>query len=179
MYVYGTAVAVVFKAPDLIEQLIAREYLVRIGREVIQQLQLLGRCVDLLAVDDQLIVGQVDHELVPADFLDGFFIGIAHSAQDGTDTRDDLLGFKGLDHIVVRSQLQTEDLVKYLALGGEHNDGAVGGLADLPAYLPAVHLGQHDVEQHQRRLFTLKELQRLLAVVGDRGVVALFLDVQA
>ena len=114
---------------------------------MIQQLQLLGRGVDLLAVDDEFIVGEVDGELVPLDFLDGVRIRDAGAAQDRADARDDFFRLEGLDHIVVGAQLQTEDLVEDLALGGDHDDGTVGGLADLAAYLPAVHLGQHDVQQ--------------------------------
>ena len=74
MYVYGTAVAEVVKAPYLVQQLVAGKDLVGVGGEVVEQLELLGRGVDLLAVYDQLVVRQVDRQLVPADFLDGFFV---------------------------------------------------------------------------------------------------------
>ena len=50
MHVHGTAVAEVVKAPDLVQQLITGIDPVGRGSQVVQQLHLLGRGIDLLAV---------------------------------------------------------------------------------------------------------------------------------
>ena len=43
----------------------------------------------------------------------------------------------------LRAELEAEHLVEHLALGGEHDDGALGFFADFAADLPAVELRHH------------------------------------
>ena len=60
---------------------------------------------------------------------------------------------EGLGHIVVRPQLQAQDLVGLLLPGGKHQDGdRRAGLPKLPAHIKAVHLRQHQVQQDQVRI---------------------------
>ena len=82
------------------------------------------------------------------------------------DARDELLRLKGLCDIVVRSHLKARDLVGRLALGGEHHDRRIGEGADLPAHLPAVLDGKHDIEQNDVRLKAPGELDAPAAVRG-------------
>ena len=103
---------------------------------------------------------------------------LAAAAQHRPNAGDDLLGLKGLDHIVVGPQLQAQHLVEHLALGGEHDDGAGGLFPDLPAHLPAVQAGQHDVQQQQVRAEGVEHFQGRLAVIGDGRLIALFFDVK-
>ena len=93
--------------------------------------------------------------------------------------RKQLLDLEGLDDVVVRAHLQTGDLVLGLALGGEHDDGHFHGLAQLAADLPAVHHGQHDIEQHKVGLDLLGHLDGLAAVGRVRHLEAILLQVQA
>ena len=106
-------------------------------------------------------------------------LGDLAAAQHGVDAREQLLHFKGLDNIVVRAHLQAVDAVVDLALGGEHDDRALGRLADLGAHAPAVEHGEHHVEQHEVGLFFLEFLHGLAAVVGDADVEPLFFQVHA
>ena len=53
--------------------------------------------------------------------------------------------------------------------------GSGRGLADLSAHLPAVHLGQHNVQQYQIRCLLLEGGHGGLAVVGGKHRVALIL----
>ena len=66
--------------------------------------------------------------------------------QDGLDPGHYLTGAEGLDDIVIRSQLKTHDLVHFLTLGGEHDDGDLACLADLPADVDAGLARHHDVQ---------------------------------
>ena len=87
--------------------------------------------------------------------LDHIFTGVLPRrmvlgpAQDGLDAGHHLPGAEGLDDIVVRAQLQAHDLVHLLALGGEHDDGDLAGLADLPTDVDAGFAGHHDVQHAQ------------------------------
>ena len=91
---------------------------------MIEQLQLLGRCVDLLAVHDQLVGVKVDDELIEHETLFRV-LGDLRAAEHGVDARDELLHLKGLDEVIVRAHLETVDAVVDLSLGGEHDDGAL------------------------------------------------------
>ena len=124
MNVHGAAVAEVVEAPHLIEQLIARVDAVGRCGQMIEQLQLLGRCVDLLAVHDQLVGVKVDDELIEHETLFRV-LGDLRAAEHGVDARDELLHLKGLDEVIVRAHLETVDAVVDLSLGGEHDDGAL------------------------------------------------------
>ena len=102
-----------------------------------------------------------------------------HSAQHRLDAGHDLLGVEGLDDVVIRPQLEAEDFVEGLAFGGDHDDRAVGGFADLAADGPAVHAGHHDVEQDHIGLFAGEEGEGLIAVLGEDDAVALLDEVEA
>ena len=89
-----------------------------------------------------------------------------------------LLRLERLGDIVVRPHFQAGYLVLQLPLRGEHDDGHLGGLPDLPAHGPAIHGGKHDVQHHQVGLDGVELLQPLQAVPGHMAGHALLLQVQ-
>ncbi len=102
--------------------------------------------------------------------------GLLHggAADVGLDPGQQLPHGEGLGDIVVRAQLQAQDLVGLLLPGGEHQNG--GGAALLPdgsADVKAIALGQHQVQQNQIGVLLQRQLEPGLAVVGLQGVVAL------
>ena len=144
---------------------------------MVQKFQLFGRGVHPLAVHQQLVGVQVDDQLVKHQlFL--LLLLFAVSAQHGVDPGQHFLHLKGLGDIVVGAQLQAVDLVLQLALGGEHDDGHLGGLPDFAADGPAVHAGQHDVQHHQVGLELLELLQTHQSVVGHLTVHGLLFQIQ-
>ena len=144
-----------------------------------KKLQLFGRRVHPLAVHQQLVGVQVDDQLVEGEALFAAALLLhAEAAQHRVDAGKDLLHLKGLNDVVVRAPLQTVDLVLGLALGGEHDDGGFVGLADLLQYRPAVHHGQHDVQQHQVRAEGAEEFHALAPVGSHCGFKALLLQIE-
>ena len=69
--------------------------------------------------------------------------------------RQKLVQCEGLGHVVVGPELQREDFVDLLVLGGQHDDRYRTGLADLFARFHAVKHRQHDVEHDEVGLFAL------------------------
>ena len=57
--------------------------------------------------------------------------------QQRANARDELARRERLDEVVVGAELETGDAVLFLALGGEHDDRHVGGVADRAADLLA------------------------------------------
>ena len=94
------------------------------------------------------------------------------------DTGQHLLHLEGLDDIVVRPLLQTGDLVLGLPFGGEHDDRGPAPLPNLFQHRPAVHNGQHNVQQHQIGLEGAEQLDPLAPVLGHLGLEALLLQIE-
>ena len=69
MNVNGSAVAVVIKSPNLVEELISREHPVRVAGEMIKKLKLFRRSVNLFALDSELIVCQIYRKVVVGNLL--------------------------------------------------------------------------------------------------------------
>ena len=69
--------------------------------------------------------------------------------QYGPDPCEELAEAKRLDDVVVSAELQTDDPVDLLALGGDDDDRHVGAGAQQPADLGSVDVGEPEVEQHE------------------------------
>src|SRR6185436_14297401 len=89
------------------------------------------------------------------------------------NTRDELANAEGLGEVIVGAALETEDLVRFLAPRGQHQNRhiAVQRLAAHgPAHGDAVELRQHHVEDQQVERIGFREPQAGGAVTGrDRG----------
>ena len=101
------------------------------------------------------------------------------AAQDGLDTGDQLLGIKGLLHVVVGTQLEAQHLVEDLSLGGEHDDGRIRCGAHLPADLVAVDPRQHEVQQDEVGLIGPDRPEGGFPVAHDLRVETLLGQVEA
>ena len=67
------------------------------------------------------------------------------AAEYGFNPGNQFFGVEGLNHIVVRTQLQSQHLVEDFSFGGEHDDWNLGGSPQLPADLVAVNARQHQI----------------------------------
>jgi hypothetical protein len=91
--------------------------------------------------------------------------------------RQQLVGVKGLGHIVHRAEFETAHDVAGLGFGGQEDDRNVSPVRcvlDAAAGLEPVHLRHHDVQQDQVRSHRRQHVQRLAAVGGDADRVAFF-----
>ena len=59
---------------------------------------------------------------------------------------------KWLGKVVIRAYLQTNYLVSILSPGSKHQDGHVAFRPYLPAYLKAINIRQHEVENDNVRI---------------------------
>ena len=69
-----------------------------------------------------------------------------------------------MDQVVVRTKFQTDNAVLDLALGGQHDDGHVRGIANGTAHALAGKLGKHEIENNEVKLMLFKFLNGRLAV---------------
>ena len=148
---------------------------------MIEKLHFLGGRLYALAVYDELIGIQIDHELIKYQPLfrrvrRGLRLAAAH---DGVDARHQLLDLERLCDVIVRSHFKSRDLVERFPLRGQHDDRHIGALPDLGADDPAVHDRQHDVEQNEIRLQLLRAADALSAVGGEEHVKPVLFQIQA
>ena len=178
MHIYRTAVAKVVKAPHLIQQLVAGKYPVGGRGQVVQKLQLLRRRIHPLAIHQQLVGIQVDHQLIKAELLVLLFLLLAGAAHHRVDAGQNLFHLKGFYNIVVCSALQPGDLILCLTFGCKHNDRCSTLLPDLLQYGPAIHHRQHNIKQNQSRLEGAEILHALASVFGYFGLKTFLFQIQ-
>ena len=100
-------------------------------------------------------------------------LGLAAAPEHRAHPGDELPRGERLGHVVVRAELQADDLVDLAVLGGQHDHRDVGALAQRPADLAAGQAGQHEVEQDQVGAGAVEGLDRVRAGRADRDLEAL------
>ena len=122
---------------------------------------------------------EVDQQVVVAD--DASTGGVREIAVGAPEQRLDaahqLAQPERLGQVVVRAELQADDLVHLLVARGQEQDGRLGSrAAQAPEHLEAVHARQADVEDHEIGRAVRRDLEALLAVARDGHLVALLLE---
>ena len=97
--------------------------------------------------------------------------------QERLDPAHQLAQPERLRQVVVRAELEPDDLVDLVVAGGQDEDRRLrAGGAEPAQDLEAVHAGQADVEDDEVRRLVRRELEALLAGAGDGDLVALLLE---
>ncbi|TPW17509.1 MAG: prephenate dehydrogenase [bacterium] len=142
----------------------------------LEQAEFPGRQVDGLAVLLHLVLPEIHRDLAELVRLGGIVSPVA-AAQQGLDPGHELEEAERLGDVVVRAELQAQDLVDFLPARGEHDDRqlvAVG--ADLAADVEAAHLGQHDIQDHEIGCGIAGEPEPGGAILGHGDGVTLVLE---
>ena len=102
-------------APNAIEQEVAREHFAAAEHEQLQKLELLQRQRQLFAVAERFVIADVDRQT--ADMKNAFFLILrCGAAQQRLYAGDQLANRERLGDVVVRAQLEAQDLVHFVAL---------------------------------------------------------------
>src|SRR5882672_7243141 len=166
-------------APDLLEQLVARDGLARPLVQQAHELDLVERQRVRLALAHELVALRIDDGGPDVDLVRGRgHPGAALQApEDRADAGHELAHGEGLRDVVVGAHLEPADLVALLRARRQHDDGherAAG--PDLLAHGEAVHVGQHEVEEHEIGAALARELDAVAAQPRRDDVEALELE---
>ncbi|MNK99550.1 hypothetical protein D3C87_1199520 [compost metagenome] len=152
-----------------------------VGHQQPEQIKLGAGQFDAIVVQPGFAQGVVDHQraelqtpLFFRDRLRGFT-----ASQQRLDPRQQQARTHRLAYVIVGAQVEAEDLVGVVAARGEHQDRAVIAVTDLAANAQAVFTGQHQVEDHQVRLFLDDARRRQGAIALDRHAQAIGFQVVA
>src|SRR3990172_7799561 len=178
--VHGPRVAGERVAPHALEQLVTGQHEPLVVEELPEEVELLRGELHLHPVDRDLAAAGVDAEQA---VLDHLALELAplwrRAAQDRLDAGDELARVERLGQVVVCPDLEPDDLVDVLVAGGKHEDGDVRPLADAPADVDPVQVGEHEVEDDQRRRVRRGAGERVRAGGGDAHDVARVLQVHS
>ena len=161
----------VLVAPHLFEELLASEHLPGSARQCDQQIELEGRQADLGLPAANLMAGDVDVEVAGTHVLRVAAVGGA--AQTGAHTGQQLLGLEGLGDVIVGPRLQTGDDILGIRTSGEHDDGNVRLLSNMPAYLDPVDTGKHEVQKDEVGVGIVEDVDSGGPVSTVRGLITL------
>src|SRR5262249_48941954 len=90
------------------------------------------------------------------------------ASENRFDSKDELTRAEGLHHVVVSAQFEADHAIDFLAPGGEHHDRDIRRCVVRPqcaAYLDAVDIWQHQIENYQIGGLLLNDLQRFATAV--------------
>ena len=163
----------------MIQKLFSGKYLVGRGRQKIKKLQLLGGHFHGTSPVSNRVVRQIDNQIR----IFHVFALVAFcwnrrsrngliSPQDSLYPCNQLLGIKGLDHIIICSQLQSQNLIKNLALCRKHNNRHLRNGSQFPANLIAVNSRQHQIQKNQIGTEIREYFQRCFSVIDNLRFVA-------
>ena len=152
VHVHGAGIALVFIAPDQIQQSLPAVDPAGIFHQEEDQVELLHGQFHrnpVLPGGAPLLV----HGDVPPLQRGGGALGPrggeAGSAQQGPDPGLQHHDVEGLGHVIVGPGLKAHEHIRLFAAGGEHDDGHGGKAADLLAGLQPVLFGHHQVQDDQ------------------------------
>src|ERR687885_2945009 len=161
------------EAPDLLEDLFARQHLARMAQEQLEQLVLACCQLQQLAVTARLsLTGHQLHVQV-AQHLD---LARLHTTQQGAHAGQQFLGVERLDHVVVGATVEAVDLIDGFIPSREHQDGHGTLASNGAAHFEAVGAWQHDIQHDQVHLLAAERLEGGVAFGCRHHAVAVDLE---
>ena len=128
MSVDGPGISFELISPDFIQQLVSRQDFSTVTDELYQQFELRRRQVSLFAIYEDNMSIHIHSEAVA--LQDRFQIfNRNRSSKHCPDPQNQLPWTEGLYYVVVRSQLQADDAVDFLAARRQHDDRNVFGFS--------------------------------------------------
>src|SRR5882762_449597 len=158
--------------------LLARDHDASVFHEVAQQFELAYREVNRVAPARDFHVAVIERGagLNPdgAELVDGLASANRRAAQQCFDAGHQLQHVEGFGDVIVRTQLEADNLVRGLTTGGEHEDGrAQAGDANVATEVESVASREHDVQDNQVEGQSCRFFETGLPVEGRVDNVAL------
>ena len=103
-----------------------------------------------------------------------FLIIHSASSKKRINSRHKYLGTERFGNIIIHTKVKTHYLIVFISLGGKHDYRDFGFLTDLAAYLPAVHLRHHNIQNDKCHiLICIETVDRFFAITRFDHLIAL------
>ena len=154
------------RIPDRLEQLGPGEHLPWRGHEELEQVELLCREGQLLAVEVHLAALRVEPQPAVDEAVLGRRPGVVgrgdrRAPEPDPDPGHELSVEEGLDDVVVGAELEGQHAVGLVGPAGQHDDRHLMGSAHGAEQVEPVHVGQAEIEDDDARLPLLDGRQRI------------------
>ena len=173
--------SIVIVSPDGIEKDVSCEDSAGIAQEMFEQAELFRCEWDLNLFHGDFVSREIHHEIAVAKLSRAVVRLLFKPSKEGLDAGHQGLGAEWFGDVVVGSQFQTDDGVRLLGFGGQHDDGEHRGCRSRSkafADLEAVDLRQHQVEDDQVGLFLLRVPEAFHTSLGQDGLKTFFLQIE-
>src|SRR5712692_283893 len=167
VHVDRLAIAREVMAPNVFQQGVAGVHASRVREQVGDQVELARRQLDVLCVHYDAACRAVDAEVADrVELGHGFrLIRVRRcAAHHSIDAGEHLADRKRLGDVVVRAELEADNLVDLGILGRDHDDRHAAALAQRATEVETAHAGQHQVEQDEVRAGGARRPQACSAV---------------
>ena len=143
------ALGPVARAPHLAQQVLLREELAGIARQLLEQRELGAGEVHGLARPGHEPPGEVDLEVSSSTrTTTGAAGGVRNAPQRGADPGEQLLGVERLRHVVVGAGVERAHLLRLVVARGQHDHGDLAERPQPAQHVEAVEVGEAEVEEH-------------------------------
>ena len=173
--------SIVIVSPDGIEEDVSCEDSAGIAQEMFEQAEFFRCEWDLNLFHGDFVSREIHHEIAVAKLSRAVVRLLFKPSKEGLDAGHQGLGAEWFGDVVVGSQFQTDDGVRLLGFGGQHDDGEHGGCRSRSkafADLEAVDLGQHQIKDDQIGFFPFRLLKTFRTGFGWNGLKSLLLQIQ-
>jgi len=173
--------SVVIVPPDGIEENVSCEDSAGIAQEMLEQAEFFRCEWDLHLFHGDFMPCEIHDEIAIAILGRGIVRFLFKPSKEGLDAGNQGLGAKWFGDVVVGSQLQADDGVRFLGFGGQHDDRkhrCCRSRSKAFADLEAVDLGQHQIEDDQIGLLLLCLPETVHTGLGRDGLIAFLLQIQ-
>jgi len=149
--------------------------------KIIQKFQFLRRHLHLASAIYNRIIRQINHQVLIRNI---FALNLLSRRRCRLSSKHrfhagyKLLRIKRLNHIIIRAQLQSQNLIENLSLRRKHDNRNLRSLAYFLAYAVAINTRKHQVKQNQIRRKYRKLLQCFLAIRYNQSLLALLYQIQ-
>ena len=181
MDVDGPRRSVVIVSPDGIEEDVSGQDSAGIAQEMFEQAEFFRRERDFYFIDGDFVSCEIHDEIAIAIVGRAVVRFPLKPSKEGLDAGDQGLGAEWFGDVVVGSQFQADDGVRFLGFGGQHDDGEHRGLwSRSKAFtdFEAVDLGQHQIEDDQIGFLLFHLPEAFHAGLGQDGPKAFFLQIE-
>jgi HlyD family secretion protein len=168
-------------SPHALHERVATEDNPAVRGEQIQQIEFVRGQIDVTAIQPRETARGIDRQPAGRHGRRMRPGGGAAASQQRTHSGDEFADAEGFRQVIVRATVESQNLVRFFATCGQHQDGSVGIprlAANGPTHGDTVEAGQHQIEDEEIEWLGAGELQCFGSVIDRHGGVSLELEME-